>query len=372
MYAKKEKCELFRTELSFLGHRISGKGIAMESDKVKAILEWPEPKNIEQIQKFLGLAGYYRKFVKNFSAICSPISALLNKHIQFKWTDQQQQAFITLKQAITNAPILSLPDPTIPYTVKTDASGFAIGAELSQNNKPVAFLSHKLSPAERNYSTHEKEQLAIITALREWRHYLLGTKITIETDHLSLKYLQTQPMLSERQARWQEFLSQFDFTIEYKPGKQNIIADALSRRSDHQLTNINNIVTVCNDIYKLIRNAYQNDAKYKLIVQTNGNNILNNSYVIRNGLIYNEKNQICVPNNEQIKQLILNEHHDTPLAGHIGIEKTYESITRLFYWSGMYDEIKKYVTSCLPCQQNKPRNTNKLGLLQPLPIPNTK
>ncbi len=370
LYAKKEKCELFRTEVSFLGHRVNGHGINMEQDKVKSVLEWPTPTNIEQIQKFLGLSGYYRKFIKNFSTICAPISELLNKKIQFKWTERQQLAFETLKHAMTTAPILALPDPALPYVIKTDASGFAIGAELSQDGRPVAYLSHKLNPAERNYATHEKEQLAIVRSLCAWRHYVLGSHITIETDHCSLKYLQTQPTLSERQARWQQTLSKFDFDIVYKPGNQNVVADALSRRNDHQLLNMNesdrNTVVINTKLHDLIRDSYAADPVYKSITTSNV------THTVHAGMVYNLKKQLCVPNNQEIKQLIFNEHHDSILAGHTGIEKTYESIARTFYWSGMYEEIKNYVSSCLPCQQNKSRNSNKLGLLQPLPIPNQK
>ncbi len=368
LYAKKEKCEMFRTEVSFLGHRISGAGIAMEADKVKSVLDWPVPTSADEIHKFLGLAGYYRKFIKNFSGISSPLSALLAKEIKFKWTEHQQQAFDALKYAVTTAPILALPDPTLPYTIKTDASDFAIGAELSQSGRPIAYMSHKLKYNERNYATHEKEQLAIVTALTDWRHYVLGTQITIETDHCSLKYLQTQPMLSQRQARWQEILSQFEpFEIVYKPGKQNTVADALSRRSDHQVSNINSNVT--NGLFQLIRNEYDNDDVYKhTMVKLNAGEAVVNRVLI-NGIIYNYNNQICIPNNNLIKQLIFNEHHDSILAAHAGFDKTYQSIARTFYWFGMYEEIKSYVASCLPCQQNKARNSNKLGLLQPLPIP---
>lgn len=368
LYAKKEKCEMFRTEISFLGHRISGDGIAMEADKVKSVLDWPVPANADDIHKFLGLAGYYRKFIKNFSGISAPLSSLLAKEVRFKWTEHQQKAFDALKHAVTTAPILALPDPSLPYTIKTDASDFAIGAELSQNGRPIAYMSHKLKYNERNYATHEKEQLAIITALTDWRHYVLGTHITIETDHCSLKYLQTQPMLSQRQARWQEILSQFEpFEIVYKPGKQNVVADALSRRVDHQLSTLSSNVT--NGLFKLIRDGYDADDDYKRIITKlkSGETVVNR--VLSNGIIYNYNNQICVPNNNQIKQLIFNEHHDGILAAHAGFDKTYQSIARTFYWTGMYEETKNYVASCLPCQQNKSRNSNKLGLLQPLPIP---
>ena len=386
LYAKKEKCELFVTSVSFLGHRISSEGISMESSKVQAIMEWPVPRNVNEIQQFLGLSGYYRKFIANFSGICAPISELLSNKVPFNWNQRQQEAFEQLKRAITNAPVLKLPDPTLTYTVKTDASGFAIGAELSQDGHPVCYLSHKLSPAERNYSTHEKEQLAIIYALREWRHHLLGSPIKIETDHCSLKYFQTQPNLSQRQARWSEFMSQFDYQIIYLPGKQNIVADALSRRRDwneqgedneHQkhLASINSSVN--NDILQRIRDAYSSDEVCIHLLNdvnntTTSGSTASNTFTVQNGVIYNKHQQVYVPNNERLKQLILHEHHDSKLACHIGVAKTFELISRSFWWPNIYEDVHSYVKSCLPCQQNKATNTKKNGLLSPLPIPQHK
>ena len=386
LYAKKEKCELFVTSVSFLGHRISSEGISMESSKVQAIMEWPVPRNVNEIQQFLGLSGYYRKFIANFSGICAPISELLSNKVPFNWNQRQQEAFEQLKRAITNAPVLKLPDPTLTYTVKTDASGFAIGAELSQDGHPVCYLSHKLSPAERNYSTHEKEQLAIIYALREWRHHLLGSPIKIETDHCSLKYFQTQPNLSQRQARWSEFMSQFDYQIIYLPGKQNIVADALSRRRDwneqgedneHQkhLASINSSVN--NDILQRIRDAYSSDEVCIHLLNdvnntTTSGSTASNTFTVQNGVIYNKHQQVYVPNNERLKQLILYEHHDSKLACHIGVAKTFELISRSFWWPNIYEDVHSYVKSCLPCQQNKATNTKKNGLLSPLPIPQHK
>lgn len=209
----------------------------MEQDKVRAIQEWPRPKNKKQILSFLGLAGYYRRFIKNFSQIAMKMTELLKDNVEFKWTTAVEQSFRSLKEAITLAPVLRSPDQSKPFTVTTDASGFAIGAELSQEwdgrLQPVAFMSKKLNPAERNYPVHEQELLAVIRAIQEWKCYLDGQKFKVVTDHKSLVYLQKQPHLSSRQIRWLEFLSQFDFELQYKPGQSNVVADALSRRSDH-------------------------------------------------------------------------------------------------------------------------------------------
>jgi hypothetical protein len=210
----------------------------MEMDKVKAIKEWPIPSSVTGVRSFLGLAGYYRRFVKEFSRIAMPLTDLLRTDIKFHWDESQQKAFHLLKNSISSAPVLTIPDVSLPYVVTTDASGFAVGATLSQDQgnglQPIAFISHKMNEHERNYPVHEQELLAVVIALKEWRHYLHGRPFRIITDHQSLRYLSTQPHLSPRQVRWSEFLQQFDFEIEYKPGKLNVAADALSRREDLQ------------------------------------------------------------------------------------------------------------------------------------------
>jgi hypothetical protein len=213
LYAKLSKCEFFKSEISFLGHIVTKDGLKMEPSKVKDVMDWPQPKNVHDIRSFLGLAGYYRRFVKDFSKIAGPLSNLLKNDTVFKWTETQEQAFQHLKEAVCTAPILILPDPHKPYTVVTDASGYAVGAALCQDHgnglQPCAYLSRKMNSHEMNYPVHEQELLAIIHALREWRHYILGNQFTIVTDHRSLQYIQTQPNLSARQVRWSEFLQQF-------------------------------------------------------------------------------------------------------------------------------------------------------------------
>ena len=188
LYAKLEKCEFLKEELDYLGFLISKDGIKTQPRKIKAITDWATPKTQSDIRAFLGLAGYYRKFIKDFAKIAAPLNNLLHKGTAIIWDDQCETAFQTLKQLLTNAPILAIADPEQPYTATTDASDLAIGAVLSQNGKPIAFYSRKMSPAELNYPIHEKEELAIIEALREWRRYLEGCKhqIQIITDHLSL------------------------------------------------------------------------------------------------------------------------------------------------------------------------------------------
>jgi hypothetical protein len=235
LYAKLSKCEFFQRRVEYLGHYISDQGVAVDDRKVAAIKEWPAPSNVSEVRSFLGLANYYRKFVKGFSGIAAALTALLHKDKPFKWDHEEKDAFNRLKQQLTEAPVLLLPDPTKSFVVTTDASDFAIGAVLSQNQgrgeQPIAYESRKMSPAELNYPVHEKELLAIVHALRTWRTYLEGQKFTIVTDHASLEYIKSQSHLSRRQARWLETLQAMDFDVRYQPGKMNVVADALSRRT---------------------------------------------------------------------------------------------------------------------------------------------
>ena len=387
LYGKRSKCEFLKSEISFLGHVINEHGVTMEKSKVDAVTNWPVPKDISDVRAFLGLAGYYRKFVNNFSKISAPLSELLKKENKFQWGEKQSIAFETLKKSVSTAPVLVLPDPSLPYVVDTDASGYALGSALLQDHgqglQPVAYMSKKMLDAEKNYTVREQEMLAIICALKEWRHYLHGSKFKIITDHDSLKYIDTQKnQLSSRQARWAEFMSQFDYDIIYRQGKDNIVADTLSRRPDHKnnnnnqnssnhisLNNLNasNIIIDDDSLLKEIKNGYKKDRKckkmekygYKLPYRKDENN---------NIIYYND--QIYIPKIPSIMNMILNEVHDSIIGGHVGMNKTLELVQRKYYWPKMYKYISTYINSCDKCQSNKSSNQSTSGLLQPLPIPN--
>ena len=238
--AKLSKSALCQTEVEFLGHHVGRNGLRVMEDKIETVREWPVPTTIRELRAFLGLAGYYRRFVKGFSAIALPLTELTRHvtHQRLQWGARQQLAFIELKRALQSTPVLALPDPTLPFVVNCDASGYAVGAVLQQDRgsglQPIAFMSRKLNGAESRYPVHEQELLAIITALTTWRHYLSGTvvPVRVRTDHKSLIHFQTQPMLSGRQTRWLETLANYDYVIEYVKGEENGVADALSRRGD--------------------------------------------------------------------------------------------------------------------------------------------
>jgi transposase InsO family protein len=239
LYAKRSKCEFFRSEVEFLGHRIGANGLSVSQDKVQAVRDWPVPRNASDVRSFHGLANFYRKFVKDFSKIALPVTKLMSDHVPFEWGREQQTAFEALKAALCSAPVLLIPNPALPYTLNCDACKYAIGGTLQQDHgrglQPVAYWSQKLSPAEQNYDTREQEFMALVMACSYWRHYLHSEQpFCLLSDHDSLKYHKTMEHMSGRLARWIEKMAEFDYTIEHIPGVKNVVADALSRRVDYK------------------------------------------------------------------------------------------------------------------------------------------
>jgi hypothetical protein len=204
----------------------------MDNEKVKAIEEWDPPSKVYELRSFLGLVNYYRRFIQGFSGRAAPLTNLLKKNQPWHWTRECQEALEDLKGAIMADPVLALPDHAKPFEVHTDASDYAIGGVLMQEGHPIAYESRKLNDTERKYTVQEKGMTAIVHCLRTWRHYLLGSKFVVRTDKIATSYFQTQKKLSPKQARWQDFLAEFDMCIEYKPGRTNRLADALSRKAE--------------------------------------------------------------------------------------------------------------------------------------------
>ena len=371
LYGKIEKCEFLKPEVEYLGHRISTEGIKADPKKLEAIKDWPAPTNVPQLRSFLGLAGYYRRFVPNYSAIAQPLTDLLHKDKSYTWSPECEQALQELKRLLTEAPVLRSPDPDLKFTITTDASGYAIGAVLSQDDgrgpRPITYMSRKLSPAERNYAVHEQETLAIIYAIKIWRHYLEGQEFDVITDHESLKYLNSQPTLSRRQAAWVELLQGYNLTIHYRPGKTNVVADAFSRRAD-----LNAITRVTADKKWLdrIKAAYVSDEQAKVIRETMASDI-NTDYKVKDGLI-TLGDRIYLPNDPVLCLEALQEYHDAHLAGHLGEKKTYQNIARRYHWLHLSRDVKEYVKTCDTCQRNKPSNRMPAGLLESLPVPKHK
>jgi len=289
----------------------------------------------------------------------------------FSWSLEAKEAFFKLKSAVSQAPVLALPDVEKPFLIECDASGLGVGAVLMQSNRPIAFLSKALKGRALHMSTYEKELFALVTAVQKWRPYLLGRPFVVKTDQQSLKYLLEQKVGTPFQQKWLTKLLGFDFWVEYKKGVDNKVADALSRRegweNEAALFSISLPVA---DWVENLKLQYHHDLDLmKLIQQWNSNKLDHQKYSIRQGLLL-YKNRIHIGGVLQLQQQVLQFVHCNPAAGHSGYERTMQRARRDFYWRGMKQSIKKFIRECLICQQNKQENTSPSGLLQPLPIPN--
>ena len=252
LYAKFSKCVFWMEEIQFLGHVLSSNGIVVDPSKVKDILEWKPPTTVHQVRSFLGLAGYYHRFIPDFSKLVKPITSLLKNDTKFNYSSRCNEAFEQLKVLLTTAPVLAQPDIEKPFDVYCDASGSGLGCVLMQEGRVIAYASRQLRRHEEHYPAHDLELAVVVHAFKLWRHYLLGNICHIYTDHKSLKYIFTQSELNMRQRRWFELIKDYELEIHYHPGKANVVADALSRKaSSHCLTVKTSDTTLCQEMEKL-------------------------------------------------------------------------------------------------------------------------
>jgi hypothetical protein len=231
LYAMLSKCEFWIHEVLFLGLIINQDVLAMDPNKVAYILDWKPPKDVRGIKSFIGMAGYYRRFIKGFFKIAKPMTGLIAKKVEFQWTPECQEAFETLKKKLTTTHVLILLDVHKPFSVYCDASYTGRGCVLMQEGRVVAYSFRQLKVHEKNYPIHNLELAAVVHALKTWRHYLYGKKCDVYTDHKSLKYIFTQSELNMRQQRWLELIKDYELEIHYHPSKANVVAEALSRKS---------------------------------------------------------------------------------------------------------------------------------------------
>jgi hypothetical protein len=257
LYAKFIKCEFFQKQILYLGHVLSKEGVAIDPDKIRSIMEWPTPKDVSDIRSFMGLARYYRRFIKGFSNIGCPIIALQKKGTKFPWTQKCEERFQTLKHLITHAPMLKIANPEVDFRMCTDACKEGLGGVLMQEGSLICYESRKLNEHEVNYVTHDLELATIMHALKMWRHYLLGRKFVLMTEHCGLRCLFDQPKLNVRQARWMALLSDFDFEIKHIKGKENRVVDALSRSM--KTIHLAVVRTYETDVKERIRNEQEID-----------------------------------------------------------------------------------------------------------------
>lgn len=363
LFVKREKCTFATEEVQFLGHVIGHGKLKMDEPKVKAIMEWEAPTKVTELRSFLGLVNYYRRFIEGYSRKAAPLTDLLKKGNTWEWSERCKEAFEELKAAVCQEPVLALPDFSLPFELHTDASDYAIGGVLMQNGHPIAFESRKLNETERRYTVQEKEMTAIVHCLRVWRHYLLGSHFSVKTDNVATSYFQTQKKLSPKQARWQDFLAEFDYTLEYKPGKVNVVADALSRKVE-----LAAMSQVEGAIMARIREGLERDPVAKELMKLSNEGKVHRFWV-EDGLLYTKGRRLYVPKWESLRRDIIRECHDTRWAGHPGQKRTMALVEAGYYWPRMRDTVELYVKTCLICQQDKSENKQSAGLLQPLPIP---
>ncbi|KAL8097604.1 hypothetical protein AgCh_030656 [Apium graveolens] len=230
LFAKFSKCEFWRNEVQFLGHVINKEGVLVDPSKIEAVSNWERPTTPIEVRRFIGLAGYYRRFVQDFAKIAASLTRLTRKTEKFEWTEKCENIFQELKKRLVTAPVLALPDGKGDFVIYSDASHKGLGCVLMQHGKVIAYASRQLKEYEIRCPTHDLELAEIVFALKIWRHYLYGEKCEIFTDHKSLKYIFTQKELNMRQRRWLELIKDYDCEILYHPGKANVVADALSRK----------------------------------------------------------------------------------------------------------------------------------------------
>ncbi|SJL08820.1 uncharacterized protein ARMOST_12191 [Armillaria ostoyae] len=385
LFLKAEKCEFEVLETKYLGVIISEGSIRMDPIKLAGIAEWPAPTKKKELQSFLGFANFYRRFIKGYSDIVRPMTCLTGKEA-WTWGTAQQLAFQQLKNRFAIDVILRIPTEKGQFRVEADASEGAIGAVLSQEQdgkwRPVAFLSKALTITERNYEIYDKELLAIMLALDEWRHYLMGAAVDFEiwTDHQNLQYFRKPQKLNRRQARWVTELAEYHFTLHHKPGASNKKADLLSRRADHpQGQDDNDEITVLspehfrtmimpttNETHEHIKSATRSHQKWDQGIA----NSLNHEKGIkeRDGLLYYDQ-RIYVPRDSATRGEVISRCHDHITAGHPGIEKTKELILRDYWWPKLKKDVETYVRGCETCTRTKASTQARRAPLHPNEIP---
>lgn len=357
------KCEFCRPELRYLGYVVGEQGLQVDPDKIKCILDIPSPKSVSEVRRFIGVVAWYRRFVPNFSSLIAPITELLKKTKKFIWSEACEEAFRKVKEQLVSAPILSCPDFDFPFIVHTDASGFGLGAVLTQEingeSKVVAYLSRSLNRCERNYSTTERECLAVLWAIDKLRPYLEGMKFTVVTDHASLVWLHNLKDPTGRLARWAMKMQQHDFEIIHRKGKEHLLPDWLSRSVPSACTIVEPNSLPDKWFSRMLDAVRKEPGKYS-------------DWRIEDDKLYKHirpRYPALATESDSWKEVVqkpsrkalIYKAHDAPLAGHCGVHKTYDRLCQNFYWPKMKQDVASYVRRCTVCQSTKPIRKRPAG-----------
>nr|GEU91148.1 putative reverse transcriptase domain-containing protein [Tanacetum cinerariifolium] len=339
LHAKFSKCEFWLSKVYVLGHVIDSEGIHFDPAKIEAIKDWESPKTPIEIRQFLGLAGYYRRFIEGFSKFAGPMTKLTQKSVKFDWGEKAEAAFQLLKQKLCSAPILALPEGSKNFVVYCDASHKELGAVLMQKEKVIAYASRQLKVHKKNYTTHDIELGAVVFALKMWRHYLYGTKCVVFTDHKSLQHILDQKELNMRQRRWLELSSDYDYEIRYHPGKANVVADALSRKEISKPLRVRALVmTIGLNIPKQILNAQSESGKEENFINEDLHGMIN-KLEPRSDETLCLNNQSWIPCIGDLRALIMHESHKSKYSIHPGSDKMYQDLKKLYWTTAGQDTI---------------------------------
>lgn len=397
------KVQLAAPKINLLGFVVDNGTLRPNEDKLRALTEYPSPHDVKSLQRYLGMIAFYRDFIPHCSEISQPLNHLLKKGVKWCWAEQQQCAFAALSKAVTDNACLQLPDLNKPFVLQTDASDCGLGAVLLQEYggvlRPVAFTSHTLTPAERNYSVAERECLAIIHALKRFDMYLDGATFEIQSDHLALSWLRGLKNPAGRLARWALTLQQYDYSIVYRPGSTNKVADALSRAPlpEEHSQDTHGLVTVAVTARgspdsrwgtlvsrEDLRKAQLDDGLCQRVsawlaargpVDCPSDEEFDSYLMSDDGLLLRYIPQAdddpdgsafrtVIP--RKLRKLFIRYMHDSALAGHSSGSKTYEKLSQIATWPGMRQDVLRYARSCSVCQKAKPRGGQPPGLMQPI------
>lgn len=388
---KTSKCEFLKEEIKILGHIINKSCITPDPEKLSSIENFPIPINKKKLQSFIGLCSFYRKFIKDFSKIAKPLFQLLEKDKKYVWSSEQQKAFENLKDKLTKSPVLAHFNPKLDCELRADASRDGLGVILLQEvdgkMHPIAYASRTLTASEKNYPISELEALSVIYGLTYFRHFTYGRHVTIVTDHHSLCYLQKAHNTTGRLTRWLIKLQDFDYSIVYKSGKTHNDVDCLSRNpvlaptsenedmfevpmfllKNHDLVLEQSKDNDISDLIYAVNNPDDNNINISMRRRARNFRLIDNVLYKHNADFTGNDNLLVIPKHLVLE--ILHSHHSEPLAGHLGMNKTYSKISKRYYWVGMQKDVEKFVKTCPVCQNRKgAQNKKPQGLLQPIPV----
>jgi len=397
LHANVAKCHFAYPSITFLGHVVSADGVRPDPDKLRAVQDWPAPTSVTETRAFLGLASYLRRHISQFATLARPLHRLTRTDVPFAWSPTAQEAFDTLKAALTSPPVLAFPNPALPYVIEADASSLGLGATLLQAGKVVEYASRSLSDREARLCTRDRELEAVVFACKRWRHFLHTKPVTIVTDHKPLLHLQLRPGVSTRVANNATFLAQFRLSWEHRPGAKLALPDALSRcplatvsQTHTRLSESARILTIAvatvesevqgdPALTAALQAAYPRDPTFgpvwEVLRQPDppASSFAKRTYFLRDGLLYTNAlsadadgaPRLCVPKDRHVRGLLLHTVHSAHTGAHPGRRNTVRHLGRRFFWPGLSQDVTSFVRSCTTCQRVKADHRPRAGLLHP-------